>query len=96
MLFSAMEEEVREYCRVGGMQVAEEHCRERLMDAVHNNKNVFFHWCMLTAESEETNAQTIFDMLVSMWIIIPGFAFAGAFVEMYKQEKERITTIKGS
>ena len=62
-------------------------CRERLCTAVSSDDEVLFHWCLLTAQSEEVHAQTVFDMLVSMWITVRGFAFASTFVEMYKQEK---------
>ena len=89
MLFAAMEEEVREHFRVGCIEVAKERCREKLTDAVRNNEDVLFHWCMLTAETEESHAETIFNMLVSMWITVRGFTFASAFVEMYKQEKKK-------
>lgn len=89
MLFAAMEEEVREHFQVGAIEVAKEGRRERLTDAVSNNDDVLFHWCLLTAESEEAHAQTVFDMLVSMWITVRGFAFASAFVEIYKQEKKK-------
>ena len=68
MLFAAMEE-VRKHFQVGGMEVGKERCRERLIDAVCN-EDVLFHWCMLAAESEETQAQIVFDMLVSMWITV--------------------------
>ena len=88
MLFAAMEEEVREHFQVGGMEVGKRY-RQRLIDAVCNNEDVLFHWCMLTAESEETHAQTVFEMLVSMWITVRGFAFASGFVEMYKQQRKK-------
>ena len=44
---------------------------------------------MLTAEIEEIHAQTVLDMLVSLWVTIRGFSFASAFIEMYKQEKKK-------
>ena len=78
MLFAAMEEEVREHFGVGAIEDAQEGCKDRLFTAVSNNDEVLFHWCLLTAESEETHAQTVFDMLVSMWITVRGFAFASA------------------
>ena len=33
-------------------------------------------WCMLTAEIEEIHAQTVLDILVSLWVTICGFSFA--------------------
>ena len=75
MLFAAMEEEVREHFQVGAIEDAKEGCRERLYTAVSSNDEVLFHWCLLTAESEEAHAQTVFDMLVSMWITVRGLQF---------------------
>ena len=79
----------REHFRVGAIEVAKEGCRARLTDAISNNDDVLFHWCLLTAESEDAHAQTVFDMLVSLWITVRGFAFTSAFVEMYKQERRK-------
>ena len=83
MLFVA---EVREHFRFGA---SKERCRERLTTALSSNDEVLFHWCMLTAEIEEIHAQTVLDMLVSLWVTIRGFSFASAFIEMYKQEKNQ-------
>ena len=89
MLFVAMEEEVREHFRFGALEDSKERCRERLTTALSSNDEVLFHWCMLTAEIEEIHAQTVLDMLVSLWVTIRGFSFASAFIEMYKQEKKK-------
>ena len=89
MLFVAMEEEVREHFRFGALEDSKERCRERLTTALSSNDEILFHWCMLTAEIEEIHAQTVLDMLVSLWVTIRGFSFASAFIEMYKQEKKK-------
>ena len=86
MLF---EEEVREHFRFGALEDSKERCRERLTTALSSNDEVLLHWCMLTAEIEEIHAQTVLDMLVSLWVTIRGFSFASAFIEMYKQEKKK-------
>ena len=65
MLFVAMEEEVWEHFQVGCIEVAER-CKEKLNDAVCTNEDVLFHWCMLTAQTEESHVETIFNMLVYM------------------------------
>ena len=70
MLFVAMEEEVREHFRFGALEDSKERCRERLTTALSSNDEVLFHWCMLTAEIEEIHAQTVLDMLVSLWVTI--------------------------
>ena len=73
MLFAAIEEEVREHFRFCALEDSKERCRERLTTAVSSNDEVLFHWCMLTAEIEEIHAQTVLDMLVSLWVTIRGF-----------------------
>ena len=89
MLFAAMEEEVREHFRFGALEDSKERCREQLTTAVTRSDEVLFHWCMLTTEIEEIHAQTVLDMLVSLWITIRGFSFASSFLEMYKQDKKK-------
>ena len=54
-----------------------------------SNDKVLFHWCMLTAESEDEDAQVVLEMLINLWITIRGFSFAGSWLEMYKQEKKK-------
>ena len=44
---------------------------------------------MLTAESEDEDAQVVLEMLINLWITIRGFSFAGSWLEMYKQEKKK-------
>ena len=87
MLFSAMEEEVREHFRA--VDLSQEGRSERLTSAVTSNDEVLFHWCMLTAETDEVHAQTVLDMIISLWIRIRGFSYASTFIELYKQEKKK-------
>ena len=70
MLLAAMEEEVREHFRVGAVENTQEGCRKILITAVRASDKVLFHCFMLTAEIEEVHAETVLDMLVSMWITI--------------------------
>ena len=64
-------------------------CRDRITAAVKENDEVLFHWCMLTAEAAEDDAQEVLVMLVHLWITIRGYSFTGSWLEMYKQEKKK-------
>ena len=90
MLFSAMEEEVREHFQMGFVRDMKDGCKERITTAVKSNDEVLFHWCMLTAESEDKDAQVVLEMLINLWITIRGFSFAGSWLEIYKQEKKKL------
>ena len=75
MILVAMEEEDREHFQVGAVENTQGGCRKRLITAVSTDGKVFFK-LLLTAEIEEVHAETVLDMLFSMWITICGFSFA--------------------
>ena len=89
MLFSAMEEEVREHFQMSYVRDMKEDCKEKITAAVKDNDDVLFHWCMLTTETAEDDAQEVLEMLIHLWITIRGYSFAGSWLEMYKQEKKK-------
>ena len=89
MLFSAMEEEVREHFQMGCMRDITDGCKEKIMTAIKTNNEVLFHWCMLTAESEDEHAQEVLSMLVNLWITVRGFSFASSWLEIYTRDKKR-------
>ena len=62
MLFSAMEEEVREHFQMGYVRDMKEDCKEKITAAVKDD-DVLFHWCMLTTETTEDDAQEVLEML---------------------------------
>ena len=53
-----------------------------MVTAVATSDEVLFHWCMLTAESEDEDARVVFDMVVDIWITIRGFSFASSWLEL--------------
>ena len=89
MLFCAMEEVVREYLHVNNVSGMTEEFKVTVVSAMTESEDVLFHWCMLSAETEEEDAKIVFDMLVDLWIPVRGFSFASLWVEVYKQEKKR-------
>ena len=87
MLFCAMEEVVREYLHSNKVHHMTEGFKSTVVKAIMENEEVLFHWCMLTAESEDKDAEVVFGMLVDMWITVRGFSFASQWLEVYKREK---------
>ena len=56
-----------------------------VVNAVMENKEVLFHRCTLTAETEDKDAQVVFGMLVEVWITVRGSSFTSQWLEVYKQ-----------
>ena len=73
MLFCAMEEVVREYLHANKVHHMTEGFKSTVVKAIMENEEVLFHWCMLTAEAEDKDAEVVFGMLVDMWITVRGF-----------------------
>ena len=71
MLFCAMEEEVREHFRMDKETTMVEGKREQVENAVMDNDNVLFQWCMLATDISDTDAA--FDW--SFWLVY-GLLFA--------------------
>ena len=44
-------------------------------------------WCILTADVSDADATV--EMLVKLWIVIHGFSFASAWLELHKQRKKK-------
>ena len=89
MLFSAMEEEVRSHFHTNKVQEMTKGYKETIISAIMDNDDVLFHWCMLTADTEDEDANTLLRMLVDLWITIRGFSFASSCLELYKREKKK-------
>ena len=86
MLFVAMEEEVREHFRMDKATIMVEGNREHVENAVMDNDDVLFQWCMLVTDISDTDAaHAVLELLVNVWITICGFSFPSAWLELYKQ-----------
>ena len=85
-----MEEEVREHFQMHMVseQVMSSGSKDRLIAAVKDDE-VLFHWCILTAETDDKDAEVVLDMLTNLWITIRGFSFASSWLEMYKLQKKK-------
>ena len=85
-LFLAMEYELRTHIRVHMFS-------ENISQHIIENDNVQFYWSILSADWEEECSEALLEMIVSQWVKIRGFSYAGAWVERYKAE-QKITTQK--
>ena len=63
--------------------------REQVENAVMENDDVLFHWCMLVTDISDTDTAVVLELLVNLWITIRGFSFASAWLELYKQSKKK-------
>ena len=89
MLFTAMECEVRDHFHVDKLEAMKDGYKDKITLAVTNNDEVLFHWCMLTAETADSDAEIILPMLIDLWVTIRGFSFAGSWLEIYKKKKKK-------
>ena len=89
MLFCAMEEVVREYLHANKVAHMTEGFKTTVVKAIMESEEVLFHWCMLTAEAEDKDAQVVFGMLIEMWITVRGYSFTSQWLEVYKREKKK-------
>ena len=86
MLFIAMEEEIREHFQMDKATIMVEANREQVENAVMDNDDVLFQWCMLVTDISDTDAaRAVLELLVNSWITICGFSFPSAWLELYKQ-----------
>jgi hypothetical protein len=56
-----------------------------LVNAVLNNEDVLFCWCLLAAGTDDANVQMLLKMIIELYVTIRGFSFATSCVELYKQ-----------
>lgn len=63
----------------------------RLHEAVLDNSDVLFNWCLASVDIEEQDASTLFEAVISKFITIRGFSFSKSIVELYKQQHKKST-----
>ena len=70
-------------CTRGTIAVRKESL-ETFASTIRDNEDVQFLWTMLSAEWEKGSATSLFQMVVTQWVKIRGFAYASAWLEKYK------------
>ena len=88
-LFSAMEFETKGVLRAIGSAVGksndEESVKKKIKDAITQNSDILFKWCLLSSEMDDTVASVLFNEIIDLYITIRGFAFASGCIETFKQ-----------
>ena len=92
MLFCAMEGVVREYLHANNVSGMTEGFKATVVSAMTESEEVLFHWCVLSAETEEKDAEVVFGMLVDLWITLRGFSFASLYSKLISG-KRRVSSI---
>lgn len=93
--FLSVETRLRQFLRVSEAPNIGDGNKETLVEQISCDEDVLFFWTILAAEWEEEE-QTLFPMVIEMWITIRGFSFSKSFLEMYKQaNKTSVQKSKG-
>ena len=80
------------YTLIQSMEMALRRClciikvkfKEKVMENILKDENVLFNWLMISGEWESEEAETLFKMIIELWVTIRGFSFASSWVEKYK------------
>jgi len=63
--------------------------KESLLNAIMQEEDVQFQWCMMTTTIQDASASTLLRMLCEHYVTIRGYSFAGSCVELYKKSSKR-------
>ena len=92
-VFCALEEEIRPSLRAFVLDSTHTDKAKAITTLISSN-DVQFYWCIAAAdfdiEDEETHAQLL-QKIVELFVTVRGFAYASAWVEKYKQSKDKST-----
>ena len=70
--------------------------RSELKTSIVHSDRVQYFWKELSAEWEPEESEILFTMITDLWLTMRGYAYASAFMEMYKQEtKKTVQKSKG-
>ena len=86
-LFYAIETEVRQHLRVSEAKRVKD--KQGLLQAVLNNPNVLFQWCLLSSDHQDDVIHELLKIMADLYIIIRGYSFATSCIEIYKQSMHK-------
>ena len=93
LVFTAMEEALRRHINATDASLVN---IKHAVPIVRSDKDVLFHWAMVSVNWNEKEASVLFSIIVEHWITLRGFSFASALMEKYKQScRKRIQKSKG-
>ena len=58
--------------------------KERVTENIMKDEDVLFNWLMISGDWESEETDTLFRMIVDVWVTIRGFSFTSSWVEKYK------------
>ena len=87
--FHAMEVVVRQYFCKEKVDKLSPGGRDLLIQAIKENDDVAFYWCMVFADVEDSVATTLLHSIIKLWVTMRGFAFASSWIELYKQNAKK-------
>ena len=71
--------------------------KQAVMEDITENDDVLLSWMTVTADfDDEILSSELLHLVVELWLTIRGFSAAGAWMEYYKQCKEKETKRKHS
>ena len=63
--------------------------------SVKNSEDVLFFWSMLSSNWDEESSETLFQMVVDLWLTVRGYSYTSAWIEKYKVSQKKSTKSKG-
>ena len=88
ILFFIMETELWKHLQLGNVSDSI-NMKKLAVDNIVNNEEVVFFWSLLSFDWQEEEAAELLGIVIEH--CIRGFSFASAFMEKYKQEKQKTT-----
>ena len=73
-------------CQLLLRNTTQEFYKHTFIDPIKQDEYASFFRCLASIEMENENSTSLFSAIVEQWVIMRGFAFASAWVELYKQE----------
>ena len=58
---------------------------------VKNSEDVLFFWSMLSSNWDEESSDTLFQMVVNLWLTVRGYSYTSAWIEKYKASQKKST-----
>ena len=89
LLFCEIEMVVRRHFNRATAHTLDCSSKESLLNAIVQEEDVQFQWCMMTTTIHDATASTLLIMLCELYMTIRGHSFAGSCVELYKKSSKR-------
>ena len=88
-LFMKMEILIRSHFQKDKATDLPANLKDKVIASILSNDGVCFLWSSIVAELETEDRIVLLEMIANLFLTIRGFAFAGAYVDMYKQNARK-------